>query len=240
MTELTPAYVLHHRRYGDNSLLLEVLSLAEGRIPLVARGAGARNSRRRGVLQPFVPLLLNWRGRGSLKTLAGVEAASGAHALKGPSLYSGFYVNELLTRLLPRNEPVPLLFENYRATLGKLERDGSLEETLRRFELALLEELGYAPDLSRESSGRPLRPDGLYRYRQESGLEPVTQAVTGAVHGDTLLALAGGQPLSPPQQRQARDLLRGILAFYLGDRPLKSRELFRTMIANTNPSKGVP
>ncbi|HIE54182.1 MAG TPA: DNA repair protein RecO, partial [Chromatiaceae bacterium] len=159
MAELIPAYVLHRRLYGDNSLLLEVFTLEEGRIPLIARGAAGGKSRRRGMLQPFVPLLLNWRGRGSVKTLASTETASTAHVLKGRFLYSGFYVNELIMRLLPRNEPIPLLFGHYRATLDRLGQERPLEETLRHFELRLLEELGYAPDLKREASGRPLSPE---------------------------------------------------------------------------------
>lgn len=236
---LTPAYVLHRRRYGDTSLLLEFLTLAEGRIPLVAKGAAAMKSRRRGLLQPFVPLLIDWRGRGSLKTLTVTEAAGSPPSLAGHSLYSGFYLNELIMRLVPRNEALPLLFGHYRSTLEGLAQERPLDEVLRGFELQLLHELGYAPDLERDSGGKPIEPGEHYRYRQEAGFEAVPQQSRGAVSGHTLLALAGGQPLDAVQRRQAKELLRGILAFYLGDRPLKSRELFRTMAPRQGPPKGV-
>ncbi len=106
---LEPAYVLHHRPYRDSSLILDVLSAAYGRVALVARGARRPKSRLHGVLQPFQPLLASWSLRGEMGTLTAAEARAGG-GLRGRALISGFYVNELLLRLLHRHDPHPQLF----------------------------------------------------------------------------------------------------------------------------------
>ena len=226
---LTPAFVLHRHRYGDTGLLVELFTREEGRIPAVARGAASLKSRRRASLQPFVPLLASWKGRGPVTTLARIEVVVRATGLTGRGLYSGFYVNELLTRLLPRFDPAPALFRHYQDTLVALRQEESLERTLRHFELRLLDELGYAPDLRHEAGGASIREEGWYRYHHESGFHRSDAAAEDSYSGKTLLALAANRPLAGESQRQARRLMRTILAFYLGERPLKSRELFRTM-----------
>ena len=164
-----------------------------------------------------------------MRTLARIEAAGPAIGIDGRALYSGFYLNELLTRLLPRFDPAPALFQHYRSALDELRTEESLDAVLRRFELHLLEELGYAPDLLHEENGTPVRAEALYRYRHESGFQRADTPTGDTCSGKTLLALAAARPLEGEQRRQARVLMRTILAFHLGDRPLKSRELFRTM-----------
>ncbi|HBH36525.1 MAG TPA: DNA repair protein RecO, partial [Gammaproteobacteria bacterium] len=94
------AFLLHRRPYRDTSLLLECLIAGEGRMPLIARGAA--KGRLKGILQPFQPLMLKWRGRGEVMTLTHAEAAEKPVDLKKKLLYCGFYLNELLMRLLPR------------------------------------------------------------------------------------------------------------------------------------------
>ena len=228
--ELVPAFVLHRRRYGDSSLLLELLTVTDGRISMVARGAASLRSRRRALLQPFIPLLVAWRGRGAVKTLTRAETDGRDGQLAGKALFSGFYVNELLMRLVPPFDPVPLLFQHYRHTLKALrQQDESLDKVLREFELRLLDELGYAPDLLHDDRGTPIMEEGYYRYHHESGFEQIDVSTNGAFSGKTLLGLARGESLEGEYQHQARILMRTILAFYLGARPLKSRELFRTM-----------
>ncbi len=230
---LTPAFVLHRRRYGETSLLLELFTAGHGRLPAVARGAAGIRSKRRGLLQPFVPLLVQWRGRGEVATLTKVEAEASPLALQGEALYSAFYLNELLMRLLPRNDPSPRLFLAYRQALTSLPM--SLEWSLRRFELLLLETLGYAPDLRHTHDGGRVEAARRYRYRAQLGLEAV--AGDKGFSGKVLLALADDQPCdNQTELRQARDFLRALLAPHLGERPLKSRELFRTMRAVSRPS----
>ena len=238
--ELTPAFVLHRRRYGDTSLLVELLTREEGRIPVVARGAASLRSRRRASLQPFVPLQASWKGRGSVRTLARIEVVERAAGLSGKALYSGFYVNELITRLLPRYDPAPGLFRHYRDALEALRQEDSLDRVLRHFELRLLDELGYAPDLRHEEDGTPIREEGWYRFHHESGFHRADATAENSYSGKTLRALAEGRPLAGKYQQQARHLMRTILAFYLGERPLKSRELFRTMQPDQASPRKIP
>ena len=128
---------------GKPVLLLEIFSEAHGRVGLVARGVRSAKSRQRGDLQPFRPLRLSWSGRGELGTLTGVEADGVAPPLQGPGLYSAFYVNELLVRLLARQDPHPPLYALYRDSLERLARCTDIEPVLRIFEKRLLEEIGY-------------------------------------------------------------------------------------------------
>lgn len=227
--QLQPAYVLHRRDYGDTSLLLEVFSAARGRLPLVAKGA--RRGRRAGgsqaaLLQPFAPLLLAWTGRGEVRTLTRAEAAGRPVALLGDALYCGFYVNELLLRLLGRDEADQVVFGAYQQALAGLAA-GELDGPLRRFELSLLEQLGYLPPLDREAdTGAPVRPDLRYVCDPERGPLAPDRADAAAVAGATLLALQAGEPLTGAGAREARDLLRRLLAPHLGDKPLLSRTLF--------------
>ncbi len=228
--------MLHRRRYGDIHLLLELFTPEQGRVPVMARGAGAPGSRRRGLLQPFVPLLAAWRGRGEVATLSRVESAGPPFLLRGRRLYSALYLNELLMRLLPREEAAEVLFACYRDTLAALAGGDEEEHVLRRFELALLGHIGYAPDLTRDARGNSVAPKGRYRFEAGVGLVPSSEGVEGA----TLLALAGGHPIQgDDRRREARVLMRALLAPHLGDRPLKSRELFRTMRPVSHSSDSV-
>jgi DNA repair protein RecO (recombination protein O) len=227
-TELQRGFVLHRRDYGDTSLLLEVFSAEQGRLPLIAKGA-RRAGRGRvapaALLQPFQPLWLTWSGRGEVRTLTRSEAAGRALALTGDALYCGLYVNELLMRLLGRQDPHEALFVFYQQVLAEL-AGGGLDQALRRFELRLLSELGWAPELGRDAGGVPIDPARRYVYSPEQGLVPALSAPGGTVGGETLQRLAAELPLRGEQAREARDLLRAILAPHLGERPLKSRDLF--------------
>lgn len=232
---LVAAFILHRRRYGDRSLLLELFTLDAGRLPAVARGAASSSSRRRGILQPFIPLLTGWTGRGEVVTLTRTEAAGPAPALQGRALYCGLYLNELLERLLPREEPLPLLFEAYRATLAALAAGEAEAPWLRHFELSLLRELGQLPDLSQDATGHELAPGRRYRLEAGRGLVPVRDTDGAAYPGDLLLALAEGRsPANGPGARAARRFLQQLIEPLLGGRPLKSRALFRTMAASSS------
>ncbi len=132
---LQPAYVLHHRPYRDSSLLLEIFTPDHGRVGLAARGARSPKSRLYGVLQPFQPLLISWVGRGELATLSGAEASGPPQRLQGKSVISGFYINELLLRLLHRHDPHAALFDGYARTLPLLAQavaPGVLDRCSRR------------------------------------------------------------------------------------------------------------
>lgn len=221
------AYVIHRRRYGDTSLLLELFTPGEGRIGVIAKGAATAKGQRKGILQPFIPLLASWAGRGELKVLRNLETIARPTSLTGKYLYCGFYLNELIMRLLKRNDPLPALFALYAQALVQLADAQDAENVLRYFELGLLQMLGYAPILDREAvNGSSIEERKLYWYLVESGPESSPSEHLPAVHGDTLLALSKGHSLSQRQKHEALHLMRYILKFYLGDKPLKSRELF--------------
>lgn len=226
---LTPAYVLHSRKYGEHHLLVDMLTLAAGRISLMVRGAASAKSTRRGLLQPFNPLLINWSGRGTIPNLKQVDQRSTYAMPSGKALFSGFYLNELLMRLIEQNEPVPELFHVYEATVENLAGEKNLELSLRGFELELLHTLGYGVDLLCEGqSGTSVSADARYCYEPQMGLKKAFSEEQSLVKGDTLIALAHGQMLDVRQTREARGLMRHILNYYLGGKPLKSREFFRT------------
>lgn len=220
---LQAAYVIHRRPYRNTSLLLELFAREAGRAPAVARGVRAGPSGGAGLLQPFVPLLVGLAGRGEVRTLASFDAAGSPPALRGKGLYCGFYLNELLMRLLGRYDGHPGVFDSYAAALAGL-AGGETEQSLRRFELRLLEELGYGLELRVEATtGAAVEPEKRYRYQVELG---AIEQPGGAYSGSTLLALASNCPAGDIALREARALMRSVLGHYLGGRPLKSRELF--------------
>ena len=220
---MQPGFVLHRRRYGDTSLLLDVFSRDAGRLSLIAKGALGKRHRGASGLEPFVPLLLEWRGRGEVHTLTGFDTADDGARLAGTRLYCGFYLNELLTRLLPRHDPHVELFANYAAALHALVTD-PVEPVLRYFERDLLDQLGLGMRLDADLDGEVLHDEGAYRYDPEQGAIPCGAADPAACSGASLRALGEGR-LVPGQLREVRRLMRRVLAHYLGDRPLKSREM---------------
>lgn len=228
--ELQRAFVLHRRDFSNTSLIIEVFTDLHGRLPLMAKGAKRGRGPLVGLLQPFQPLWVAWTGRGEIRTLTRAEAAGRPLVLAGTALYCGLYLNELLLRLLGRDDPHEDLFPDYQLALDALSRNDAIQTRLRQFELRLLAAIGYQMILDREADGgNPVRPDGRYRYVSARGLVPVSPAAAGegVVGGETLRLLLDGEALSGERAREARDLMRVALAPYLGDRPLKSRALFR-------------
>lgn len=140
---LQPVFVLHTRPFKDSSLWMDAFTLEYGRISLLARGVRKARAPLRGILQPFTPLLMSWSGKTELVSMNKVEAVGLPYALKGKALISGFYLNELVTRLLHRYDPHPSLYEAYQNALIGLQENNTLELVLRVFEKNLLRELGY-------------------------------------------------------------------------------------------------
>lgn len=223
-----PAFVLHRRAYRESSFLLELLTRDCGRVAAVARGV--RGSRRgaAAACQPLQPLLVAWSGRTELKTLGTAEAAAGAFVLGGERLYSALYVNELLLRLLPPQDPHPALFESYVALLAELAGAEELEPPLRRFELRLLRELGYGIALDHDSAtGGVLEPAAQYVFDPAGGFRRADPAAPApAFPGHVLAAIAREDFSDPVTRRHAKRLLRAALAELLGPRPLLSRSYF--------------
>lgn len=243
---LQPAFVLHRRAYRNTSLLLEILSRDYGRVGLIARGVRAPRSRWRGLLQPFVPLLLSWSGNGELMNLNGAEDCGRAIPVPNQRVFSGLYVNELLLRLLPRHDPQTGLFEPYRQVLEALAGTGEVdsqtrlveERVLRIFEKRLLAELGYGLQLDREAlAGESIFPDTIYHYVLERG--PIAGESTEAgiaISGRSLLALRHETLDDPAVLREVKQLTRAALQMQLGERPLRTREL---LLADYRRRRGV-
>ncbi|MDP2245361.1 DNA repair protein RecO [Pseudomonas sp.] len=220
-----PAYVLHSRAYRESSALVDFLT-PQGRLRAVMRGARGKAGT---LARPFVPLEVEFRGRGELKNVSRLEAAGIPNLLRGEALFSGLYLNELLIRLLPEQDPHPATFEHYALTVLALAQGRALEPLLRAFEWRLLDELGYGFALDVDRQGQPIIATGLYRLQADAGLEAVGQLQPGVFHGNQLLAMAEADWSAPGALAAAKRLMRQALAPHLGGRPLVSRELFMTL-----------
>lgn len=222
-------FVLHAYPFRETSTIVEVFSRDHGRVPLVARGARRPRSQLRGVLMEFQPLELSWFGAGELFTLAKAEWLGGQPLLAGRALLFGYYLNELLLRLLAREDPHPQLFDAYRATLGELAFGDAGPALLRRFELGLLRDIGYGLSLERDAdSGDAVRSERNYAYVLERG--PV-QAAAGpdagiVISGKALLGMARGDYSAPETLQQSKMLMRALINHYLGGKALNSRRVF--------------
>ena len=233
--EDVPAFVLHAWPYRETSLIVEAFTADHGRIAMVARGAKRPRSELRGLLQAFQPLLLSWFGQSELKTLARAEWRGGVPLPRGSALMCGFYLNELLLKLLAREDPHPRLYAAYERALVELAEGGEQATLLRRFELFLLAELGYAPQLAREAdTGAPVDPEAEYRYAFDRGPQ---RALAGAaaggvqVRGATLIALAEGRYPHAETAAQAQRLMREVLDHHLEQRGIESRRVVRDLLA---------
>lgn len=183
-----------------------------------------RGGQRNPVLQSFQPLQLQLRGRNELRTLTTAEVDGPAVPLRGETLFCGFYLNELLVRLLHREEPLPSLFEAYEVSLDLLSQaEQPADVVLRHFEFRLLDVLGYGVSLDQDSCGVMLEPECYYRLVPEEGL---VKDMGGNFAGRYLNDVASGE-WHDDSRRTARDLMREALAPHLGGRPLESRKLFR-------------
>lgn len=212
--------------------MVELFSHDHGRVGLMARGARGTRSQWRGLCEPFLPLSAQWRRRGELGTLTALEPTQRPAALTGTAIWCGLYANELLLKLMERDEPVPTLHQAYADLMASLAISDTENHgmALRRFEWALLQALGVAPELTREAGeGLAIEPDQHYVIDPEAGLERSRSAGRG-YSGEAILWLAAGAPPTPSAdlRRQARAMLAQLIDHHLAGRPLKTRELFRT------------
>ncbi|MDR1351539.1 MAG: DNA repair protein RecO [Zoogloeaceae bacterium] len=226
-----PAYVLHTRPYRETSLLVEAFSRDYGRVALLARGARRPHSTLRGLIMAFQPLELSWSGKGEVLTLMKAEWQGGQPLLSGLPLFCGYYLNELLLRLLPREDAHPRLFEQYwriLRRLGQTARQEMAESGLRSFERALLSELGYGLTLDRDHLGQPIAAAAHYRYEIERGpvFAPTRDAAQPTLIGQSLLDMACDDYANAVTRSEAKQLMRRLLAYYLEGAELHSRTLF--------------
>jgi DNA repair protein RecO (recombination protein O) len=232
-----PAYVLHAYPYKETSLIVEAFVRDAGRIGLVAKGAKRPRSELRGALAAFQPIALSWGGATELKTLVKAEWRGGVPLPEGRALLSAFYLNELVLKLLPREDAHPRLFDAYEQALAALACDASpaaQAAVLRRFELALLAELGYALPLTHESGGAPIDPAARYHYAFDKGAQRHA-AEPGVrwpiVRGATLIALAEQQYPDADVAADAKRLMRDVIDHYLESRRIESRRIAADLAA---------
>lgn len=232
MTDAQPAFVLHTYPYRETSLIVEAYVRDHGRLALIARGARRPKSSVRGVLLPFQPLLLSWIGKKELRTLTRAEWRSGYAPLKGQPLICGFYLNELLLKLLARDDPHEELFAAYEGTLEALGAGADPSALLRRFEIALLRELGYAVILDRDvERDEPVARERSYVYVVERGPVSGLSAARNGVElsGQTLIDMQSGSFTSAATQQESKTLMRALINHYLGDQVLHTRQLLRDL-----------
>ena len=229
-----PGFVLHSYPYRETSLIVEVFTRDHGRLGLVAKGARRPMSQLRGVLMAFQPLLIDWSGGGEMKTLVRAEWQGGQPLLGGQALLCAYYLNELLMRLLPREDPHPTLYRAYGDALRALAAGEGQEVILRRFELALLQELGYGLQLDADADGVPVRPEVRYAYIIERGAVPLDEYGiddASVVAGRVLLDMARGDFREPETLAGAKALMRRLIQHYLGGQVLQSRRVFTELFA---------
>jgi DNA repair protein RecO (recombination protein O) len=232
-----PAFVLHRYDWSESSLILEVFSRREGRIALVAKGVKRPTSQFRPVLLPLQPLLLSWGGDAEVRTLKSAQWRGGHVMPTGEALLSGSYLNELLMRLLARDDPHPGLFDHYEMAVQLLAERGDAQQlVLRAFELLLLREVGFLSDLGQEGSSlATLDPQANYLLVAESGLRLAQPEEAHSLSGAQWLALQRAMrsddafiatlracaPALPALRKQLRTLLH----YHCGVRVFKTRQL---------------
>jgi len=230
-----PGYVLHTYPYNETSLIVEALTRRFGRVALLARGARRPRSAMRGVLLSFHPLRLTWSLSSELGNLINAEWGGapepGGGQLGGRGLMCGFYLNELLMRLLPRDDPHEALFDAYSEALARLSTAAAPAPVLRTFEKRLLAELGYAPLLERDAATRPIEPERTYVYEPERGPVPVNGARPDAlvVSGQTLLDVARDDYERAETRDEARLLMRALITERLHGQVLHTRTVLREL-----------
>lgn len=227
--EAEPAYVLHARPWRETSLLLDVLTLEHGRLALVAKGARRPGSQLRPVLLTFQPLVLGWSGAGEVRTLTRADWAGGVPLLQGRALWCGYYLNELVLRLLAREDPHREVFLAYDAAVRTLSAGEALSPVLRRFELAFLTALGYGLCWPSPSAA------GRYRFEPRRGLVPLTEAEETApgeaiLSAETLEDVRAGRWSRPETLTEVRALTRRLLDHALDGQELQARRMLRELL----------
>ena len=223
-----PGFVLHHQPYRESSLLIDVLTLDFGRISLLAKGVRKAKSRSAALLRPFTALSLSFVGKTSLKTLTHVEPIGSPIALKGLALYCGFYVNELISSFLHKDDPHPEIFQIYQDCIIQLSQTEFFEIALRVFEMNLMDNIGYGIQLSYDArQGKPIDPNKKYLFNKDYGL---VEGQDGHFSGTVLLAIERRQFDEPNVLNEAKLLMRTVIDSHLQGKALKTRPVINDIV----------
>jgi DNA repair protein RecO (recombination protein O) len=225
-----PAFVLHSYAYRETSLVIEMFTRDHGRIALLAKGARRPRSALRGLLLSFQPLSLSWSGKSELRILHKADWNGGQPLLRGAALMCGFYLNELLLKLLTRDDAHDRLFECYRSALARLAAVTDPAGVLREFEKDLLQEAGYALLLDREAdSGAAIVAEKTYTYKVERGPVAARGDEPLLLSGRTLMDIGRGDFSDPATQQQSKLLMRMLIHHHLGEHSLFTPRLYREL-----------
>ena len=223
---LNECYVLHRRAFRESSLLLEVFSRQHGRLPLVHRGARKVRNKQHSI-QPFQLFLFSWSGRGEIATIRRHEGVGPAVLCRNSDYLCGFYLNELLYRLLHRHESHAELFAAYDHCLRALGSGSDQEQELRYFELELLNSLGYGPTLEHDATGKTLLAETQYSYLPEEGPVLGSYGSGCTVSGATMHKLARRETLDEIALGEAKRLMRSLLQYQMQGQELASHDLYK-------------
>jgi len=234
-----PAFVLHRYDWSESSLILELLTRHHGRIAVVAKGAKKPSSNFRPVLLPLQRLEVAFGGDAEIRTLKGAEWVGGQVMPTGDALLAGYYVNELMLRLLARDDAHPALFDAYTGAVQVLasEHGEALEPALRAFELVLLREIGLLPSLDAETATlAPLADDERYSLLPEGGLVAArAEDARASLRGEQWRALQAALDerapfsstlrLAAPCAAELKPQLRALLHYHCGVSTLRTRQM---------------
>lgn len=233
LTEFEPAFVLHTRPFRDTSLLVDLFTKNHGRISVLARGVRKARSETAGLLMPFLPLLVMLSGKGELLNLKKVEANGLAYDLSGKTLLSGFYLNELLIKLLPKNDEYLSLYLSYQETLFSLQNSAKniflQQKNLRIFERKLLEGIGYGLTLHKDINDDDILPDVLYNFSFGKGFFRTLRSPLlnkQAFSGASILAFYNNDFKNTQELTEIKLLMRQIFDYLLSGKEIKTRDLF--------------
>ena len=225
--EVLHGYLIHHRKYREKSHIVHLYTQEYGRVDGIIRQIPPPQ---------YQPIRLQASGKSELKNFTKLEILNQPVFFHGDAFFAGFYLNEILLRLCPLEEAMLRTFEQYQLTLLQLQQLAShesaalfLRQILRQFEHVLLPELGYAIDFSVDASQQEILPLQHYQFQLNDGFIPVAQASRSTIAGSliaTMQSYQDEQDFSHEQLQLLGKLYRQMISSLLGDRPLKSRQLW--------------
>ena len=225
--EVLHGYLIHHRKYRDRSHIVHLFTQEYGRIDGILRQTPPPQ---------YQPICLQASGKSELKNFSKLEIINQPVFFYGDAFFSGFYLNEILLRLCPAEVEMPQTFAQYAYTLSQLQQlsqqenaDVFLRQILRQFEHHLLEDLGFSVDFSVDSNQSEIIPTMSYVFQLNDGFMPTAQVSRATLSGSQILSMCDyekGREFTPEQLQLLSKLYRQMITSLLGDRPLKSRQLW--------------
>jgi len=238
MMEKAEGFVIRQVDFSESSKILTLFTREYGKISAIAKGA----KRLRGSFESALDLLTICNIVFIRKSSGGLDLLTEAKLVERfqvkdkslESLYSGYYVAELLGSLTEEYDPHPQLYSEARRALERFSTGIDLELAVLRFELMLLQELGHLPALEGcLVCDREINPDLPYAFRATQGglicLECLREEPARRIHSGTLVILQKllsekesdwqRLVLSPEQRQESRSIVNSSLSSLLGKRP---------------------